>query len=546
MAVEPKEPSAGDGAHVAATDDVADPRGVAAGAPAGGRDDETRTAGRGGVAVLGAKVFFIVAGFVQQALLARAIGEAGYGALSRVLAKANILNNVVVSGSTWGVSRAVARARDHEDEALRATLRLHAPLAVVLALGFVALAPAFALFEKAPHIATPLMVLGGVVLLYGLYAPLIGSLNGRRRFGRQASLDVTFAVLRTAGMVGIGWLFMKRGMSGALGATVGFVAAAACILPIALRWTGIGKAAPPGSPWAPKPSAYLLELLPLSAAQLCTNLLMQADITLLGRFLSEGATAAGLGDADADKWVAYYRACQLFAFLPYQLLFSITQILFPMLARAKADGDDEAVKRYVANGARLGAIACGMLVSVVAALPGHLIAFAYPAEYATQGAAALRVLALGQGAFAMLAIAMTVMTSLGREWRATAITAGAVVGIGVACFSFVPSATFGAEQLVRTATATSVALAVVLLVAAATVRGMTGAFVPLATAIRVGLGVAVCTFGGTYAPKLGKLMTPVLAIAVVAVYVVVLVVTRELRASDLAPIRAMLGKKRAG
>jgi stage V sporulation protein B len=501
--------------------------------------DETRAAGRGGIFVLGAKVFFIVASFIQQALLARAIGEAGYGALSRVMAKANILNNVVVSGSTQGVSRLVARARGHEDEALGAALRLHAPLAVVLAIVFVALAPAFAWFEKAPHITAPLMVLGGVVLLYGVYAPLIGSLNGRRQFGRQASLDVTFAILRTVGMVGLGWMFVKRGMGGALGATVGFVAAALCIVPLALRWTGLGKRGAEG-PWSPKPSVYLLELLPLTAAQLFTNLLMQADITLLGRFLSEGATSAGLGEADADKWVAYYRACQLFAFLPYQLLFSITQVLFPMLARAKADGDDAAVKRYVANGARLGAIACGMLVSVVAALPRPLIAFAYAPEYADNGAPALRVLALGQGAFAMLGIAMTVMTSLGREWRATAITSGAVAAVAIACFVVVPSAPFGGEQIVRTATATSLALAVALVVAAVTVRRMTGAFVPLATALRVGLGVAACAYGGHYLPKMGKLVTPVLAVGVVVAYVVVLVVTRELRAADLAPLKRLV------
>ncbi len=511
--------------------------------PTSTTDDETRTAGRGGIAVLGAKVFFILAGFVQKALLARAIGAAGYGALSIVQGIANIPNNVVVSGATQGVSRAIARARGHEDEALRATLRVHVPLAVIIGVGFVALAPALAAWERAPHVTLPLMVLGGVMLLYGLYAPLIGAINGRRRFGRQAVLDVTFATLRTAGMVGVGYLFLHRGMSGALGATVGFVAAAACILPIALRWTGIGKRGVEG-PWSPKPLAYLLELFPLSAAQLCTNLILQADAILLRRFLGDSASVAGLSADDADTWLGYYNAAQLFAFLPYQLLFSITQILFPMLARAKAEGDRAAVKRFVASGARLGAIACGMLVSVVAALPSQLVAFAYPAEFAEPAGAALRILALGQGAFAMLAIALTVLTSLGYEWRSTAITASAVVCITVACFAFVPGATFGQTQLVRTAITTSVVLAAALVVAGTMVRAMTGAFVPFATAARAGLGVAICAYGGQYLPKMGKLMTPVLAVGIVLVYLAILVVTRELRAADLEPVKALLGKKR--
>jgi stage V sporulation protein B len=184
-----------------------------------------------------------------------------------------------------------------------------------------------------------------------------------------------------------------------------------------------------------------------------------------------------------------------------------------------------------------------MLVSVVAALPAPLIAFAYPGEYAQNGSTALRILALGQGAFAMLGIAITVLTSLGREWRATAITAGAVGFVAVACFAFVPSAGFGEGQLVRTALATSIALGIALLVAAATVRALTGAFVPIATAARVGLGVAACAYGGQYLPKMGKLVTPVLAVVVVVAYLLILVVTRELRGADLAPLKKLAGRK---
>ena len=59
-------------------------------------------------------------------------------------------------------------------------------------------------------------------------------------------------------------------------------------------------------------------------------------LALLGRFLSQAA--AGDAPREAVKaWVAIYKECQTFAFLPYQLLFSVTLILFPMLARAQAE-----------------------------------------------------------------------------------------------------------------------------------------------------------------------------------------------------------------
>jgi len=57
--------------------------------------DQAGRAGRGGIAVLGAKVFFVVSGFAQQTLLPRAIGLAGYGALALVSVPINILNSVV-------------------------------------------------------------------------------------------------------------------------------------------------------------------------------------------------------------------------------------------------------------------------------------------------------------------------------------------------------------------------------------------------------------------------------------------------------------------
>src|SRR3954470_22363604 len=106
-------------------------------------------AGRGGLAVLAAKVFFIGTGLIQQALLPRAIGLADYGALSRVLAVSNVFNNVVVASSTQGVSRTVAAAGTAEREALRATLRVHAVIALLAGVVLGIASPLVAHFEHA-------------------------------------------------------------------------------------------------------------------------------------------------------------------------------------------------------------------------------------------------------------------------------------------------------------------------------------------------------------------------------------------------------------
>ncbi len=505
-----------------------------------------KRAGRGGVFVLGAKVFFILTGLVQQALLPRVIGLAGYGALSRVLAATNVVKNVVVSASTQGVSRSVAQAKDRADVAQRAALRVHTPIAAGVGIVMAALSGAIAWFEDAPYIRLPLLVMSGVLFLYGVYAPLIGALNGRGWFGKQASLDVLSATLRTAAVLGFGWLFFHHSGAGTLGASVGFVVAAALVLVVALGMTGWGKRGDRTGLLSNR--EYLRILLPLALAQFFTNALMQQDITLLGRFLSKSAFASGLtGEAAAhaaDEWVAVYRACQLFAFLPYQLLFSLTQVLFPMLAHATANGDREAVRTYVARGARLGAIATGAMVAVVAAMPETSLRFAYGATVAARGASTLRVLAIGQGGFAMLGIACTILSSIGKERTSAWLTAGAAVMAASACTLAARHAPFGAAQLHATAWAVSLALGAALLLSAWLVRRATGAFVGLGTAVRVLIALAGTVSIGLRLPAVGRLLAPVEAVGLMGVFLLLLALLREIGREDLRMVAELLRKRR--
>ena len=532
-----------------------------------GDNEEQKQAGRGGLAVLVAKVFFILTGLVQQALLPRAIGLADYGALARVFAVSNVFNNVIVSSSTQGVSRTVAAAGAHEREALRATLRAHLGIAAVATGLLLLVAPLVAYLQSAPEILAPLAAMGGVLAVYGIYAPLVGYINGRRMFTKQASLDMVAATLRTAGMLGVGWFFAHdargiaaavRTLPGMLGATVGAVLAAIGILLLALRWTGTGKSFPPAARPSAVPSfdAYAQLIVPVMLAQLFVNGLMQADIFMLGRYLSLAAAKAPLpitprgivADAAqaANEWVAVYRACQLFAFLPYQLLFSVTQVLFPMLARAKKEEGDARVAELVSRGSRIGAIVCGLMVTVIVAIPESLIRLAYDADIAKMGGPALRVLVLGQAAFAMLGLATTILVSLGRERKAMSLTANALALLVAACKVLVPNAAFGRLQVMAAATATACALGVSLLLGVVSARRAAGAFVPLKTALRVGVCIAGAAVLGLYLPRFGKVVTLAVAPAIALAYAGALVVMGELGKSDLAMVLAIVRpKKRA-
>jgi stage V sporulation protein B len=507
--------------------------------------DEARGAGRGGLAVAGAKVWFILIGLVQQTLLPRLIGMDGYGAFSIVLAVANIPNNVITASSIQGVSRAVAGAGPaHEEEAQRRALRTHAILAPCLAALFFVFAPLAADFAHAPHVRRPLRIFALVLLVYGLYTPLVGVLNGKRKFVAQAGLDVSFATLRTLGMLGCAYWLGSR-LDGPTGAAIGVTISATSILPFALAAAGIGRAGPGGI----SPAQHLAALGPIALGQLFLNLLMQADIWLLRRFTHEAGEASGVaGDAlrvGTDTLVGAYRAAQLFAFLPYQLLLSITFILFPMVARAHAQKDEEAVRGYVRTGLRLGIVLAGLMVSCTSGLAPHLLRFAYPEAAADNAGTALRVLALGQGAFAIFGIETTVLVSLSRERASAMVTGAAALLVATFCWLIVPSSTFDSSLLVRTAASTALALTFAATAGAILVVRAAKTFAPLKTLARTAIALGAASAVGAFMPWWGKIAVPVQAAMVVVVYLIVAIATGELTKRDLAMVLNIVGKKRS-
>jgi len=277
-------------------------------------------------------------------------------------------------------------------------------------------------------------------------------------------------------------------------------------------------------------------------AQAFTSALMQADILLLGNFLAPVDAASA---KSADEWIAAYRGAQLFAFLPYQLLFSVTQVLFPLLARARASGTPEEVAALVTRGARIGVAVLTVLASVVAALPASLLRFAYSDVLAGRGTEALRALAPGQACFAIMGLACTVLVSLGYELRALALTGAALVLVTTSAFFFASGASFGAEATAATARATAIALGIAAVGAVFVVRRTAGAFAPPRTLISGAVIVAIFWFGGRYVPALPRILT-ILAAGVVATIAGALsFVTGSLMKSDVSALVAAVRKRRA-
>ncbi len=493
-------------------------------------DAVVRESARGAALITFAKLWFMATGFLQPLALTRLLGPEGYGLYGVVLSSISIVNNVVVSGSIQAMSRAVIQGGDR---ALRRALVLHAALGATLGLALFASADLLgATLLRDPAVPRLLRVAAVVVADYSVYAALVGAFNGRRRYGAQAALDITFSTLRTGLIVGLA----ARGL-GAFGAVAGFAVASAAILVVALALTLPDLRGEPRDPGLePLPAergdfarAYGRYFAPVLAYQLALNLVLQGD-TLLFKAL---AARAGHDVAAVNALLGVYKAAQNFAFLPYQLLLSVTFVLFPVVSRATLEGDRATTERFVVGALRFSAIALGAMLAVLAGLSRGVLGLAYQSTYET-GAIALRNLALGQGAFALLVISATIVLAAGRTRAATALMGVTLVGVAA---GDVAGMTLASDPLVGVSLGTALGQGLGLAAAAWFMRAEFGGFVSGKTFLRVAGAALAAALGARALPLHGKVGTLVAAAAAGVFYAVALGLSGEVAATDLARFR---------
>ena len=502
-----------------------------------------RETGRGGLAVAGAKVYFIALGAVQQFALPIFLGLDGYGAFSTASSFASIVYNPITTSSIQGVSRAVAGVPEERVPfVLRRTFVLHALAGLVVAAAFFLAAPFAARAMGAPHVTTMLRVLSVVVLIYGAYTPLIGALNGRRRFVQQAGFDVTSATLRTLGLVAGAALVGHQAASSlarAEASCYGFVVGVSLVLAVALSVVGVGR----GGPGAPSVRTHVAFLLPLAGGQLLQNLLFQADSILLRRFASEASQTASLPLTAADPYVGAYRATQLFSFLPFQLLTAVTFVLFPVLARARAQEERDRLGPYVQTGMRIALVVAGAMVSVSSGLAGQLLRLVFGAEAARHATRSLEVLALGFGVFAVFGLLTAVLNGLGKERASFAITLTAFALVVLSGFGWVRGTPLSDELLLRMAFATSGGIALATGLAGLLVFREVRALVEVKVVVRVLLSAVLAIGVARLLPSGHRLLVVPEALLVALVYFAVLIATRELVRADLELVRRVLRRR---
>jgi len=377
-----------------------------------------------------------------------------------------------------------------------------------------------------------------------------------------------FAVLMMEALRSFGLVGMAVAGLGVVGVVGGWAAAVGAILMIAVTWVGLPGKQVAAEPIAVKP---MLKFFVAVAVYLALfNMVMFVDTWLIKRltteyFTSHKAELAAAVDGVipwapnvsgyhatphmlADVEVGYYAVVQNLARLSYQAIIAATFVVFPLVSRSTFTEDKETTKRYITVTMRYSLMFAMAIAVVMAANPSDVLhmLYSYAPDYAERGAPALALLALGNVAFSVFAIAGTILNGAGRSRDAIITAALTLVLSAVGNYIAIPLVVDDGRVLETAAAVTGGAMLVGALASGFMIYKRLGAFLPLASVVRIAIATGAAIAVGRFLPLHGKLMTLVVAAIVGVTFLVVLVATRELGKRDLDAIKAVRKKRAPG
>lgn len=496
-----------------------------------GDEEETRRAGRGVILTMSAKAVFIVSGFATQVILQAVLGAAAWGRYSTVATIVSIVTNTLVAATVQTVSKRASESDRAAPGAQREGLLIGAAIATLLGGGFALGSPLLASeWQRDPSMA-PLFVTAAILIAaYALYAAQIGAINGRREFSRQAGFDIVFALMRSGALIG------GAAIGAAAGALAGWAGASLAVV------IGAAIVAGTGARGRIEARSWLAFFVPIALYHAALNGILQGDQPLLRGHVVAMAIESGITRTEANELAStiagQYRAAQVFAFVPYQMILAVTFVVFPTIARSTASGDLEATRRAISAAMRFSLIVVLAIAAPIAGASDGVIRIS--SEEMLGGAPALSVLSIGLVPFALFAIAAAILAGSGRTLRVATIAAIAVALSFVLNAVLVRGAGPGPEAAIAAATATSAAAIVALVVAGWTIHALFGAFLAplslLRSLIAAAAGAAVA-HAVPHASRSGALLA---LIAGGLAYLAALAIVRELGAEDLALARRVL------
>jgi stage V sporulation protein B len=371
--------------------------------------DVATVAGRGAIYITLAKLWFMASGYGIAITLTYLLTTEEYGLYRVVINAVSIVNAVIVTGTYQAVSKYVSQEPEKADSVKSKALRLQLIVGGLIAAGFFALAPVVAYFLHDSRLTNYLRLASVITLAYAFYSVYTGYFNGQRKFLIQAGVDATYSTLKLGFIILLVWLGF-----GVMGGVGGFALAAVCVLAVAaVIGRGKAKQGDVSGGQLFKFQSYLLLFT------FVLTLLQKVDLMLIKALSSQDATVA------SDN-AAYYGAAIDLANISYQIIISVTFVIFPLVSQSTFNNDRKRTQSYVSNTMRYSLMIMALTATLFSANASEALRVVYKPVYQA-GSHALAIVAFGMLFFGFFYVLTTIISASGRPVVSLALAAVTLV-----------------------------------------------------------------------------------------------------------------------
>jgi stage V sporulation protein B len=364
--------------------------------PLASADSLATIAGRGAIYITAAKIWFIVSGYGIAVTLTYLLSAEKYGLYRVVINTVSIINAVIVTGTYQTVSKYVSQEPEKADSIKWKALGLQAYVGGAATLGFFLLAPVIASLLNDSRLTGWLRLASLITLSYSFYSVYTGYFNGKKNFLVQSGLDITYSTLKLVFIVSLAWLGF--GVTGSVG---GFALAAASVLAISAIVARGGDR---------KGDANVAQLFRFQSYLLLftfvLTLLQRVDLILIKALSSPDATLA-------SENAGYYSAAMDVANITYQVIVSVTFVIFPLVSQSTFADDRARTQSYISNTLRYTLMIMALTATLFSSCASGVLRVIYREAYQA-GSSALRIVAFGMLFFGMLYVVTTIISASGQ------------------------------------------------------------------------------------------------------------------------------------
>lgn len=473
--------------------------------------------GRGTLYLMVAQCIFLASGYIIHAGLGRILGPASYGIFGIVIALLTLTQNLLGTGIPQAASKYIAedtqkaRAIEHE------TVKLQAIFALLVCSVYLLFASSIATLLGDPSLARYIRISACIIPATAFFTLYTNFLNGLRWYDKQALVIACYSLAKIAGVFAL--VFVGFAIYGAL---FGYICGP--LVGLALGWYYFQRnefrEETIGHQSVPK-QIIISFAVPVIIFSITFTFLISADLFFVKRILGENVQAG------------YYTAASMLARVPFYILGALGPALFPAIAQSTATNNLEQTENYIAGSMRYLLMLLVPLTLLISATSGGLVTFFYSPAY-TFAAPSLRILIFGSGCFTILSILTTVITASGRP-RVSLLIALLLVPLTIVLNSLL----IPRYQLEGAALATTLTSLIGLSLASTYVLSRFKALVQTRSVIKIAvasLAIYIVALRLSFPAHFLPLLYPLL----LALYLLLLVMMKELNRADLETLKRII------